>query len=41
MTTGPNPSVGIWGPAVAPTMTGSAFERVPIKGRYLPFQGLG
>ena len=41
MTTGPNPSVGIWGPAVAPTMTGSAFE-VPTSGP-LPLldQGVG
>jgi hypothetical protein len=31
MTTGPNPSVVIQGPAVAPTMTGSAFE-VPTSG---------
>jgi hypothetical protein len=31
MMSGPNPSVVIQGPAVAPTMTGSAFE-VPTSG---------
>jgi hypothetical protein len=38
---GASPGVAIYGPAVAPTMTGSAFERMSIQGRYLPFQGSG